>query len=228
MPRALRVAAVLLMVVFLATAVLLIRHSHAPGPDRPAPDPQATAAPAQRDLSNLAIPDFSLVDHQGRSVNREILLGRYTVLDVIFTNCPLACPMMTEKMHALTEALADLPDVGFVSIAIDPKRDTPERLREYRRLHDIQTDRWSMLTDPAGDDREARRIVIDGLKGALDDDPSIPITAHDGSKMNNIRHPTWFFLVGPDARVIDIYASSVDDEMRRLEADARRLATSKR
>ena len=132
--------------------------------------------------------------------------------------------MMTEKMHALSEALSDVPGVRFVSLDIEPRHDTPERLREYRKLHDISTDRWSMLTDPSGDDRTVRSIVIDGLKGALDDDPSRTYVASDGTTKNNIRHPTWFFLLGPDAKVIDIYASSVDEEMRRLEKDVRRLA----
>lgn len=221
MPRPLKLLIVAVLAVFLASGAFVIRLA------RRAVDPTPMDAPAKRDLSNLVIPPFSLVNHDGRPVTREDLLGHVTIFDVLFTNCPMACPMMTEKMHGLAEALADLPDVRFVSLSIDPRRDTPERLREYRDLHDIKTDRWWMLTDAAGDDKTARSIVIDGLHGALDDDPTVPITAHDGSKMVNIRHPTWFFLLGPDAKVLDIYASSVDAEMQRLERDARKLAGGK-
>ena len=39
-------------------------------------------------------------------------------------------------------------DVHLVSITLDPARDTPEALRGYARLYDIDPTGWSFLTGP--------------------------------------------------------------------------------
>jgi len=38
--------------------------------------------------------------------------------------------------------------VRLVSITLDPKRDTPEVLRGYMRLYDVDAGSWSFLTGP--------------------------------------------------------------------------------
>lgn len=214
MPRALRVVAIVVLVVFLTSAAALIWLARR----GPASDP----GEARRELPDLKIPPFSLVDQDGRPFTRDSLLGQVTVLDAIFTNCPLACPVMTERMAGLADDLDDTP-VRFLSISIDPRHDTPARLREYAQLHEADLSRWTFLT---GDEATVRSVVVDGLKAALEEDTSRPITTSTGEQMYNILHPTWFFLVGPDAEVVDLYRSDDNNEMRRLAADARRLATA--
>lgn len=226
MPKSLRIIQVALILIVLVTgAAMLWLARRAPTPT-PASVPGAPAVAARTE--GMTIPAFTLIDQDGKPYSRDRLLGKLTVLDVVFTNCPLACPMMTEKMSAIADATLGTP-VQFLSISIDPERDRPERLREYRKLHDItglKAERWTHLTSDDGSDGVVREIVEQGLKAALDEDPSRPIKAHDGSSMFNILHPTWFFLLdgreGREVRVLDIFQSSSDEDMLRLQEHIRR------
>lgn len=54
-----------------------------------------------------------------------------------FTNCPDICPAELEKMATMVTALKAIEeDVGKIQpifITIDPKRDTPEIMKEYTK-----------------------------------------------------------------------------------------------
>lgn len=172
----------------------------------------------------MFIPEFTLVDQDGRTVTRADLLGRVTVMDFIFTHCPFVCPILTEKMSDAASALRGTP-VQFVSVSVDPERDTPEALRAYARLHEADTSRWRFLT---GDKAQIDAIVKDGLKFALVEDPNTPINLPDGGVISNIIHPSWLILVGPDGDVFSFYRASDEEHMRQLLIDARELLKQKR
>ena len=52
----------------------------------------------------------------------------------IYASCPDVCPMLTDKMARVQDELgSDFgTKVAFVSITIDPERDTPEVLKGIR------------------------------------------------------------------------------------------------
>jgi protein SCO1/2 len=212
-----------------AAMVSLLRGRAAWTDDAAGITPADSAEARTAAVAGMTIPAFAMVDQDGAAFTEERLrAGGVTVLDFMFTHCPTACPIMTETMAGLTEALADT-DVRFVSISLDPKHDTPARLREYAELHEANPRRWSFLTDPAGNDAPVRAMVQEGLKFALDEDRSTPITVPgDAEPMFNIVHPTWFLLIGGDGGVKGLYRSSQAEEMERLEADARALDRASR
>jgi protein SCO1 len=81
-----------------------------------------------------ALPDFSLIDSQGRSFGAANLRGHWSLLFFGYTNCPDFCPATLTTLAALKKRLrADhspqLPQVIFVSV--DAKRDTPAQLAKY-------------------------------------------------------------------------------------------------
>ena len=91
------------------------------------------------------VPDTALVDEQGRSVTLDAMKGSVTVYDFIFTSCTGTCPIMTNNMRALTGKVAKDAPVRFVSISVDPARDTPPVLAAYaKRVRN--DDRWTFLT----------------------------------------------------------------------------------
>ncbi len=183
------------------------------GPADPlAPDPN---------LGSLSIPDFSLVDQEGAPATRDLFIGRLSVLAFGFTNCPFACPMMMARMVEAQRATPDIP-LRFVFVSVDPDRDTPQALRDYRDVHGGDPARWTLLT---GDAAAARRIVTEGLLLSLDVDAAHTIDLPDGSSMPNINHPTHLILVGPDARILGLFGSSVPGEAQRLAARARAAAS---
>ena len=80
-----------------------------------------------------ALPDFSLIDSQGRSFGPANLRGHWSILFFGYTNCPDFCPTTLTTLAAMQKQLraehATLPQVIFVSV--DAKRDTPAQLAKY-------------------------------------------------------------------------------------------------
>jgi protein SCO1/2 len=93
-------------------------------------------------------PDFALVDQDGRPVSLASLRGHVLLLDFIYTHCPGPCPILTARHVALQRALPpELAEkVRFVSISLDPARDTPEAMRAYATARGADLARWSFLT----------------------------------------------------------------------------------
>jgi protein SCO1/2 len=105
-------------------------------------------------------PDFSLRRSEGGTLATADLRGKIWVADFIFTHCAAECPMMTTRLTALQAAIpAELP-VRFVSISVDPDRDTPEILAEYAERNGADRNRWFFATGPFP---EIRRIAEEGF-----------------------------------------------------------------
>jgi protein SCO1 len=83
---------------------------------------------------NRALPDFSLIDTQGRTFGRAQLRGHWSMMFFGYTNCPDFCPTTLTTLAALEKRLRIdgapvRPQVIFMSV--DAKRDTPEQLAKY-------------------------------------------------------------------------------------------------
>lgn len=94
------------------------------------------------------VPEFEFTDINGQPFGTKQLEGSLTVLDFIFTNCPNACPIMSSKMSELYKLYAHSHKVKFVSITVDPDRDTPEVLSQYALLNGVNDQRWIFLRGP--------------------------------------------------------------------------------
>ena len=117
------VAALLLLV----AAMLAIRNIG----QSPAQLTGATVLPAP-----MALPEFRLVDQNGEAFTPQSFLGRRTLVFFGFTHCPDICPATLQQLAVARRKLAEkgvdesaLPEILLISV--DPKRDTPEILRQY-------------------------------------------------------------------------------------------------
>jgi protein SCO1/2 len=95
---------------------------------------QATPVAATMLPAGNELPDFTLVDHAGATVDRTVFAGQWDLVFFGFTNCPDICPAtMTVLGQARRELAAEgrepLPRVVLVSV--DPERDTPEAMARY-------------------------------------------------------------------------------------------------
>jgi protein SCO1 len=80
------------------------------------------------------LPDFTLIDHQGRTFTRPDLRGAWSLLFFGYTNCPDVCPATLSMLATVEKRLraagaAPRPKVVFVSV--DAARDTPAQLARY-------------------------------------------------------------------------------------------------
>jgi protein SCO1 len=126
----------------------------------------AAACAPKLDLPKLfPVPAATLVNERGESVNLDVLKGNVVVYDFIFTSCTGTCPIMTNNMRAVTGKVDDDAPVRFVSITVDPARDTPQVLAAYAKR--VRTDpRWTFLT---GDRAAIVDLSVKGFKLAAGD-----------------------------------------------------------
>jgi protein SCO1/2 len=150
------------------------------------PSPLADIGPAPRTV---------LVDAAGKPFDLASLKGKVVLVSFVYTTCTGVCPATTQAIvriqNVLKEAKLWGTSVAFVSISLDPKRDTPEVLRDYARLFHADPDAWHFLTGPPA---KVQSVIADwgmwartGPTGAID-------------------HPSRVFLLDPRGRQREIYS----------------------
>jgi protein SCO1/2 len=106
----------------------------------------ASACRPKPDLPKLfPLPNAQLVDETGRALQLDSMKGNVVVYDFIFTSCAGICPIMTSNMRAVTPKIDRDAPVRFVSISVDPARDTPAVLADYAK-HNRNDSRWTFVT----------------------------------------------------------------------------------
>jgi len=93
-------------------------------------------------------PEFTLTNQDGQPTSLSALRGKVVAITFIYTTCVDTCPLLTAKMASLQGRLGgDFgPRVQFLSISVDPARDTPEVLKRYAEAHGAQGAGWTFLT----------------------------------------------------------------------------------
>jgi protein SCO1/2 len=104
-------------------------------------------------------PDFTLTNQDGQSLSFARLHGKVAVATFIYASCTDTCPLLTAKMAGIQKRLGS--DFGsrvyFISVTVDPERDTPEVLGRYARAHGANLDGWAFLTGSPAQIREVSR-----------------------------------------------------------------------
>ncbi len=100
--------------------------------------------------------DIRLVNQLGDTVNLYDQKGKIIILDFFFTSCGSICPKLTRNMVKLQQSFTrggdirkkqvDTSIVQFISMSVDPARDSVSVLREYVNKMDVVSDNWWMLT----------------------------------------------------------------------------------
>ena len=81
-----------------------------------------------------ALPAFELVDEHARPFHAGDFAGHWSLLYFGYTYCPDVCPLTLVELAKLKQQLsAEGPHehVEYYFVSVDPRRDTPARLREY-------------------------------------------------------------------------------------------------
>jgi len=103
------------------------------------------AARAREYFTNL-----DLLTQDGEAVRffDDVLKDHVVVINFIFTNCDGACPLMTNKLSLVRDRMeGQIGDtVRFVSLSIDPERDTPAAMKEFAKTHHADHEGWVFLT----------------------------------------------------------------------------------
>lgn len=103
----------------------------------------------QQRLPNIApAPAFALTSQDGTPVALADFRDKVVAVTFIYTSCMDTCPVLTALMAYVQDKLG--PDFGkriaFVSITVDPERDTPEVLKRYAETFGADLKGWAFLT----------------------------------------------------------------------------------
>jgi protein SCO1 len=139
-------------------------------------------------------PRTALTGHDGQPFRVDSLRGKAVVVSFIFTTCNGTCPMTTRTLARVQDRLKSAGlwgrGVEFVSITLDPTRDTPEALRQYAKTYGADLSSWHFLT---GSSSQVDRVIASwnmwvkrNASGVLD-------------------HPSRVFLIDPNGHVREIY-----------------------
>jgi cytochrome oxidase Cu insertion factor (SCO1/SenC/PrrC family) len=133
-----------------------------------------------------SLPEFSLTDRTQRRVTRADLLGSVWVTNFIYTRCTDTCPLQSARMAALQRDFPEERGLRFLSISVDPKRDTPAVLAKYAAGYGADRDRWWFLT---GDKQTIYALIQEGFRLSVEDptDKAAPAAAGQGSLPDSAR-----------------------------------------
>jgi protein SCO1/2 len=115
--------------------------------------PAAATADGQRWGANY-FPNVELITQDGKAVHfyDDLIKGKVVVIDLIYTHCVDSCPLETARLVQVQKLLGDAvgKEIFFYSITIDPKRDTPEVLKDYSEKYHVGPG-WTFLTGKKAD-----------------------------------------------------------------------------
>lgn len=153
------------------------------------------------DASSSNAPSEGLLNQRGEPFFMDQLRGKSVVLNFIFTHCPGICPLQTQALRRVRAALPEgvRERVHFVSVSVDPERDTPQALAAFAVKQGANHEDWTFVTGGAqqlsalGDDYSAQALPAGA--GPLD-------------------HRTEVRLINAEGRVMQTYSGNPLDEPR--------------
>lgn len=102
--------------------------------------------PLDKDLTKKS---YDLINQSEEQVTfPDDILGHITVMGFIYTHCPDICPMTTHNMYLTEKKLKEegIHNVKFVALSFDPDRDTPEILKQFAEIRELDFNSWTLLT----------------------------------------------------------------------------------
>ena len=125
-----------------------------------------------------SVKNIRLQNQLGKMVSLSDLNEKILAYDFFFTHCISICPKLTANMKRLQEAiktkdprkLVDTPFIQFISLTVDPERDSAEVLKKYADKFQVNHDTWWMLT---GDKKIIYDFGMNEVKLGVPDSSSV-------------------------------------------------------
>ena len=140
---------------------------------------------------------FQLADQHGQAFTLQNLKGKHTLLFFGYLSCPDVCPTTLSTLNQVGKKLAAIPGAGddlqVVFVSVDPKRDTPEKMRQYLAYFDPN------FIGLVGD-----KPAIDEFTRQFNAGYMLEPAQADGNYL--VSHTSSIFLIDPRARLIATFA----------------------
>jgi protein SCO1/2 len=147
------------------------------------------------------LPAAELVDEHGARFTSADFAGHWSFLYFGYTYCPDVCPLTLVELANLKKLLAAeplTPRAEYYLVSVDPKRDTPARLREYVAYFDAE---FHGLTAPP-----------DSLAALAQAAETLYDVPDDGDEGDNylVSHSSNVVLLDPAGRVHAVFTPPQD------------------
>ncbi len=112
---------------------------------------EAALAPSTKAIKpGQRVPDFSLVDQEGKTISLAQYSGKVVAITFMYTRCPFPnyCVRLSNNFARLQKRFHDQMgrDLVLLSIVIDPTHDQPQALSEYSKMWKADPAGWHFLT----------------------------------------------------------------------------------
>jgi protein SCO1 len=153
-----------------------------------------TNGPASRLADIGPAPRTVLLDSGQKPFDLEKLRGKVVLVSFVYTTCNGVCPLTTQALSGAQKKLDEAKlwgkSVEFVSITLDPQRDTPQALQIYAKLWGADQPAWHFLT---GSPAEVSKVIAAWDMWAKSDAKGV------------LDHPSRIFLIDRRGREREIY-----------------------
>jgi protein SCO1/2 len=153
------------------------------------------------------VPEFVLAERSGEPFNSAEMQGTLWLVDFIFTNCQAACPVMSGHMSDFYKLYAHSDKIRFLSISVDPERDTLPVLQEYAKKQGVSDNRWLFTRGPI------EKVIEISERGFMLAAENLPMG-----------HSTKFVLVDENKQIRGYYDAMHDPDMALIQTHIRALA----
>lgn len=152
-----------------------------------------------------AIPDFSLVNQDGKEITNKFYKGKIYVADFFFVSCPGICPILEKNMSKLQEKFKNDGDVLLLSHTVMPVKDSVPVLKKYAVDNDIDSEKWNLVT---GDKEQIYNLA----RKAYFADEDFEKTQDE----NAFIHTENFVLIDKKGRIRGVYNGTLGLDTERL------------
>ncbi|MEO9887488.1 MAG: SCO family protein [Balneola sp.] len=154
-------------------------------------------------IDDLSKKSFEVVNQNGEEITfPDDYTGKYVIMGFIYTNCPDICPLVTQNMIKVQKELGNPDDVQFLGVTFDPKRDTPQVLKEYKNVFDLGRN-FDFLTADSSTVSE----LMDSVR--VRSQVSFTQIRDDGKELYFMNHSDKIMVLDKKGRVIFEYGGSM-------------------
>ena len=98
---------------------------------------------------------------EAKTIELKELKGKTLVMVMLYTSCKAACPRLAADMRGIESKVPKQykDDVSYILISIDPKTDTPKRLKEFAIENYMDGEQWTFLQGTESSVREFANVL---------------------------------------------------------------------
>lgn len=150
------------------------------------------------------INDFKLTNQDGQLSSFTADSNKLTVVSFFYTRCPVACSGSSTELFRVAKAYEKNKFLQFFSITVDPRFDTPSKLKKYAQQYPLKLGKWNFLT---GDEATIYKLAKEDF---------LVDVLIDTTQANNIIHSPLLILLDSQKRIRGYYDSKDREQVDRL------------